>query len=210
MAPGLMDTGILETDYAGNLFAENKVPLCFLHFMVGRLFMKTVNPWSRILLTTGNIALLVGAIDPMEGSLLILPASGLVALGTFLGQSKRGVIIFRILVFFLITIGVVSLWLLSMAGGFGGSSGYSMWWGLLILPYLIGLSISIWGPGSPRWMLWPGIVVSLWYLAILMMALNSSQLDIDALPVIAIGTTGFLTLGGCIYRMRKNNSVYRG
>ena len=29
--------------------------------------------WSRILFTVGGIAMLVGAIDPVEGSLLILP-----------------------------------------------------------------------------------------------------------------------------------------
>ena len=39
--------------------------------------------WSRILIPVGGLAMLVGAIDPMEGSLLILPGSGLVALGTF-------------------------------------------------------------------------------------------------------------------------------
>ena len=52
--------------------------------------------WSRILFTVGGIAMLVGAIDPMEGSLLILPGSGLVALGTFLGQSERRLIAYRV------------------------------------------------------------------------------------------------------------------
>ena len=39
--------------------------------------------------------MLVGAIDPIEGSLLILPGSGLVALGTFLAQSERRLITYR-------------------------------------------------------------------------------------------------------------------
>ena len=45
--------------------------------------------WSRILIMVGSVAMLVGALDPMEGSVIILPGSGLVALGTFLGQSER-------------------------------------------------------------------------------------------------------------------------
>ena len=32
--------------------------------------------WSRILIIVGGIAMLLGAIDPLEGSLLILPGSG--------------------------------------------------------------------------------------------------------------------------------------
>jgi hypothetical protein len=86
----------------------------------------------------GSIAMLVGAVDPMEGSVVILPGSGLVALGTLLGQSERRLIAFRVWVFILIAIGVGALWGLSMVGGIGGSSGHSIWWGVLILPYLIG------------------------------------------------------------------------
>ena len=46
--------------------------------------MNARNLWARILIIAGSIAMLIGAIDPMEGSLVILPGSGLVALGTFL------------------------------------------------------------------------------------------------------------------------------
>ena len=55
--------------------------------------------WSRILFTVGGIAMLVGAIDPIEGSLLILPGSGLVALGTFLEQGERRLVTYRVWVF---------------------------------------------------------------------------------------------------------------
>jgi hypothetical protein len=37
--------------------------------------------WSRILKVVGGIAVLVGTIGPIEGSLLILPGSGCVAVG---------------------------------------------------------------------------------------------------------------------------------
>ena len=50
--------------------------------------MNTRSIWSRILVLVGSIAMLVGALDPMEGSVVILPGSGLVALGS-LPRPKR-------------------------------------------------------------------------------------------------------------------------
>ena len=44
--------------------------------------------WSRILKVVGGIAMLLGTLDPLEGSLLILPGSGLVALGEFTSAEK--------------------------------------------------------------------------------------------------------------------------
>ena len=38
----------------------------------------------------------------------------------------------------LIAFGVGAMFVLSAIGGFGGTRGPSMWWGLLILPYPIG------------------------------------------------------------------------
>lgn len=91
----------------------------------------------------GGIAMLVGAADPLEGSLVILPGSGLVALGTFLSDVGRKVIVDWLLIFASIAVGVGALWGLSMLGGFGGHSGRSGWWGLLILPYPIGWVMGI-------------------------------------------------------------------
>ena len=163
--------------------------------------------WSRILTIAGGIAMLAGAIDPMEGSLLILPGSGLVALGTFLGESERRLVAFRVWVFVLIAVGVGALWGLSTAGGLGGNSGHSMWWAVLILPYLIGWSMGIWGPGSPRWLLLLGSVIGLWYLAIPVMVLMQSKSN-PRRPVvpevlIVIALLGMLTIGGCVCRLRQ-------
>lgn len=155
-----------------------------------------------MLIMVGRIGMLVGAMDPMEGSLLILPGSGLVALGTFLGPCARRLIVYRTWVFVLITIGVGGLWGLSIAGGFGGSSGLSSWWGVLVLPYLIGWSMGVWGPGSPRWMLWLGIGVGLWYLMLFAMILMRSD-GIMSAPGVVIAAIGVLTISGCINRMRK-------
>lgn len=157
--------------------------------------------WAKILVLVGSIAMLVGAIDPMEGSLVILPGSGLVALGTFLGHSQRRLIVYRLWVFSLIAIGVGALWGLSMVGGFGGASGRSYWWGMLVLPYLIGWSMGIWGPGSPRWMLWLGIAVGLWYLTTLVMVLARAGLQHASAPIV-ISALGLLTIAGCILRLR--------
>ena len=163
--------------------------------------------WSHILSIGGGVSMLVGAIDPMEGSLLILPGSGLVALGTFLGQGERRLIAYRVWVFILIAIGVGALWGSSALGGFGGP-GRSMWWGVLILPYLIGWSMGIWGPGSPRWMLWLGMVVSLWYLALAVMGLMHPMPQHQNIPFcIMLAALGVLTIGGCIYRLRKRISA---
>lgn len=93
---------------------------------------------SRILVIVGGIAMLLGAIDPLEGSLLILPGSGMVALGMLLGKAQRRVIVYWVWVFILIAVGVGALFGLSAFGGIGGRSGHSIWWGVLILPYPVG------------------------------------------------------------------------
>jgi hypothetical protein len=159
--------------------------------------------WSRILIVLGSIAMVVGAIDPMEGSAIILPGSLLVALGTGLGQCERRLIGYRVAVFILVAIGVGAMWGLSSVGGFGGPSGRSMWWGVLILPYLVGWSMGIWGPGSPRWLLVSGIGVGLWYLTILTMVLKHPRSHGGSLPAIIIAVVGVLTIAGCVGRLIK-------
>jgi hypothetical protein len=157
--------------------------------------------WSRILVIAGGIAMLVGALDPMEGSAVILPGSGLFALGAFLGQHERRLVTYRVWVFILIAIGVGALWGLSAIGGIGGTSGHSMWWGVLILPYLIGWFMGICGPGSPRWLLLLGIVVGLWYLVMVAMILKHADVQKAGGPVVFLGALGVLTIVGCISRL---------
>ncbi|MBI3418313.1 MAG: hypothetical protein HY043_23745 [Verrucomicrobia bacterium] len=99
--------------------------------------------WSRVLITAGSIAMLVGALDPLEGSLIILPGSGVVTLGTFLSNSGRGLLIYWIWIFILIAAGVGAMFVLSAFGGIGGRGGHSMWWGLLIVPYPVGWIMGI-------------------------------------------------------------------
>ncbi len=99
--------------------------------------------WSRILVTVGGIVMLVGALDPLEGSVVILPGAGLVTLGTFLGNSEAGLRAYWMWILVLIVLGVGAMFGLSAVGGIGGRSGHSMWWGVLILPYPIGWVMGI-------------------------------------------------------------------
>ena len=169
--------------------------------------MNTATPRSRMLTTIGFIGMIIGAMDPMEGAFIILPGSGLVLLGTYLGRSEKRLITYRLWVFLMILVGVAALVGFSMLGGLGGPSQYSMWWGLLILPYPLAWSAGIWGLDSPRWVLWLGIGVSVWYLAIFSMTLKSTftaGADEGTIVGTLIGGIGALTMGGCIYRLRKD------
>jgi len=104
--------------------------------------------WSRILTIVGGLAMLLGTLDPLEGSMLILPGSGLVALGMFLGRKERRTILYWTWVFLLIGVGVGAMFVLSAFGGIGGKSGHSMWWGILILPYPAGWFMALAGAVS--------------------------------------------------------------
>jgi hypothetical protein len=107
--------------------------------------MKTRLLWSRILQTVGGIAMLVGTLDPLEGSLLILPGSGMVAVAMYLGGKDRRTVLYWAWVFGLIAVGVGALFGLSAAGGIGGKGGHSVWWGVLLLPYLAGWLMALAG-----------------------------------------------------------------
>ncbi len=156
--------------------------------------------WAKIMVVIGSIGLLIGALDPLEGSILIFIGSGLAALGTFLGQAEPRLIRYRTVVFILIALGVGAMWGLTAKGGFGGKSGLSMWWGLLLLPYLVGYPMAIAGPGNPRWFLCLGIGVGLWYLALCRMVLRPSKESALVLGIV-LAAIGLATIGGCIIRL---------
>jgi hypothetical protein len=91
--------------------------------------------WSRILIIVGLLGMIVGAIDPLEGSFLILPSVCLVAIGAWLGKSRhRKLLSWSV---GLVAFGVAAMVVLSWLGGIGSLSGRSMWWGIFILPYAI-------------------------------------------------------------------------
>jgi hypothetical protein len=97
----------------------------------------------RVMVIVGLVAMLLGAFDPLEGSLLILPGSLLIAAGAMVGKtSARKLICWA---FVAVAVGVAALFALSAVGGVGGRSGHSMWWLLATLPYPVGWLIGLWG-----------------------------------------------------------------
>ena len=103
--------------------------------------MPTTTSWPRVLVIRvlcilGLAGMLLGVLDPLEGSGAILAGTGLVALGAFLGKSRFRRLLSWALV--LVVIGVAALWISTALGGFGGDTGRSNWWGLLLVPYAVG------------------------------------------------------------------------
>jgi len=103
--------------------------------------MKEKAKWTRIIYIIGVVALLIGAIDPLEGSVLIMAGSGLLALSAYVTNDRHSKIFTASLI--LIVIGVAFMFYFSSLGGFGGTSTLSWWWALLILPFPIGWLIII-------------------------------------------------------------------
>ena len=93
---------------------------------------------ARILIPIGVIAMIVGALDPLEGSAVILAGSGLVTLGTWLSHREKALAIYRTWLFGMIAFGVLAMFVMSAMGGIGGKTGRSLWWALVLLPYPVG------------------------------------------------------------------------
>lgn len=98
--------------------------------------MKKKISWIRIMFIVGIVALVIGAIDPLEGSVVIVAGIALVSGAAYLGNDRHQKFFLASLM--MILAGVFFLFYFSWKGGFGGSSSISWWWGILILPYPAG------------------------------------------------------------------------
>ena len=99
--------------------------------------------WACVLVVIGLIIMLVGAIDPLEGSLVIFPGSVMSTVGGMLaGTRYKKLIVWS---FALVVVGIGALWVLSAVGGFGDTSGRSSWWALILAPYPVGLVMGVVG-----------------------------------------------------------------
>lgn len=85
--------------------------------------------------------MVAGALDPMEGSVVILAGSALAAGGAHFGRLPRRETLCT--AFGLIAIGVASLFGFSAVGGIGGNSGRSIWWSLTMVPYPVGWVLAL-------------------------------------------------------------------
>ncbi|MBX7246408.1 MAG: hypothetical protein K1X53_13000 [Candidatus Sumerlaeaceae bacterium] len=103
--------------------------------------MKMRSRWFYGTVIAGLVLMVLGAVDPLEGSLVILAGSALVAVGALLCHSRSQRVAWWALG--LTSTGVALMIVLSQLGGLGGSRGVSVWWGLLLLPYPIGWLLGI-------------------------------------------------------------------
>jgi len=103
--------------------------------------MKRKIKWTNVIYIIGVIALIIGVLDPLEGSVVITSGSALIALSAYLTHDRHWKIF--LVSFIMILIGVFFLFYLSSLGGFGSNAKLSWWWGILILPYPIGWLTSI-------------------------------------------------------------------
>ena len=107
--------------------------------------MRTRTLGAHILFGLGALGFVAGAIDPLEGSVVILAGSMLLLGAEIVRGPERPRTRFWTIVLVLIAIGVAMMAALSSVGGIGGKSGRSWWWGLLLLPYPAGWLLGIGG-----------------------------------------------------------------
>ena len=95
----------------------------------------------QVVYRTGIVMLLLGILDPLEGSVVIVVGSSLVAIAAWnLHKPYR----YWLLVAWLMVVsGVAYLFFISSLGGFLGNTGRSWVWGLPILPYPLGWLLSV-------------------------------------------------------------------
>jgi len=94
--------------------------------------------FARFLVIAGSLAVVIGALDPMEGAFIILPGSGMAALGAYLAQARKRKLAYW--GFLLLAAALLEMMVISALGGFGGKAPVlrSNWSVLLLLPYPVG------------------------------------------------------------------------
>ncbi len=92
--------------------------------------------WAKILNIAGLVAMIIGAIDPLEGSVVILAGSLLALISAMIVHSKHLRLI--LWAFSLLVVGVATLFGLSAVGGIGGDTGRPMWLMVVFIPYPVG------------------------------------------------------------------------
>jgi hypothetical protein len=88
------------------------------------------------LIVAGLAAMVLAVVDPLEGGIVVVAGAALAALGVLLAGSRRPQLSYAAVG--LAAAGVGAMWWMSALGGFGGNTGRSNWWALLLVPYPIG------------------------------------------------------------------------
>jgi hypothetical protein len=96
--------------------------------------------WIRIAFIFGVVSLIIGVIDPLEGSVVIALGSMLLTFSTYMQNDPhwKGYLAGSVM----ILTGVSFLFYFSTKGGFGESA-MSWWLGILVLPYPLGWLLSV-------------------------------------------------------------------
>jgi hypothetical protein len=100
----------------------------------------------RILYPLGIACVVIGTLDPLEGSPLIVAGFAMIAAKAYLTHSRDRTLLTW--AFALSAVGVAAMWILSSFGGvrFGADGpGLPGWWALTMLPYPIGWVLGIVG-----------------------------------------------------------------
>ena len=101
----------------------------------------TRQQWLRSSAWIGFAGMLVALLDPMEGAFVALPFCAVLTYAAGASGSR-----YRRLLYWALgsmAVGVAILVTLTVMGGIGGSSGRSMWWGLLLIPYPLGWLVGL-------------------------------------------------------------------
>lgn len=154
----------------------------------------------RIATAAGFVALLIGAIDPLEGSVVILLGGMLVVAGTYFDESEARWRVHRLWSCALLAFGIAALWGSSYFGGIGGADALPAAAGILLLPYPIGWLLAISDPGAKPWVHALGIIVGVFYLSLAMLTLTRSPAGNFTIAFV-LSSTGVLAIAGCAYRL---------
>ncbi|MDR7328591.1 hypothetical protein [Corynebacterium guangdongense] len=98
--------------------------------------------WVNVLLAVGTLGLVIGTIDPLEGSVLIVAGLILNTLAAWIASSRqRGLFTWALGV---AVLSVGALFGVSFLGGVGGDTGRSLWWLLpIVVPYVLGWGLGV-------------------------------------------------------------------
>lgn len=101
--------------------------------------MKSKVKWTSMIFIIGIIALIIGAFDPLEGSIIIAAGSILITLSTFYTHDRHHKLFLTSAI--MIIFGVCCMFYISYLGGYDPKREW--WWNVLILPYPVGWLISV-------------------------------------------------------------------
>ena len=95
------------------------------------------------MLIVAMVAMILGAVDPLEGSVVVVGGTALAAVAAATSRARGRHFLYAALALVLVGVGV--MWGLSAVGGFGGSTGRTLWWWAAIVPYPVGWVLGLVG-----------------------------------------------------------------